>query len=328
MWAGSSTPYGVDYDILPSRYMAYNSSIPWSQRVNEVISWMTDEEKPINLAFLYFNEPDSQGHRDGTDDENTLQVIRESDARAGELMTKLKETGIYDSVNLLIVSDHGMQTVSNETIIDTTLMADTSQYNNSGGSPVYQIWPQDESVNVEELLAAFRKGSTDENRNFRVYKKEEMGFVNFTSNRRIAPLILLAQPGYAFEDVEDNLNAFGQYGVHGYDSRFPSMHAFFVARGPNFKKGYVSPSPISNLDLVPLISEIIGIPPPPNNGSLENISHLLNTDIETSEPTSGTSDSTEDPNLTTPTGSSAYSVAPVVSLILCSLVAYCLNFNG
>jgi predicted AlkP superfamily pyrophosphatase or phosphodiesterase len=270
--------------------------------VDTVISWLTDDDKPINLAFLYSNEPDSQGHSDGTEDEATLQVIRESDDRAGELVAKLKAAGIYDSVNLIFVSDHGMQTVSNETIINTTTMVNSSLYTNPGGSPVYQIWPE-EGVSVEQLHEAFLNGSQTYDRNFRVYKKEEMGFVNFTSNRRISPLVLLAQPGYAFEDVERNLNGQGKYGVHGYDNRFSSMYAFFVARGPQFKTGYLSPSPIDNVDLVPLISEILGIPPPPNNGSLRHTEHFLR--VDDGEPTSPENSESSPPTTPTPSPSKA-----------------------
>lgn len=36
--------------------------MPWTSRVNTVISWIKDDEKPANLVFAYFEEPDKTGH--------------------------------------------------------------------------------------------------------------------------------------------------------------------------------------------------------------------------------------------------------------------------
>ena len=58
-------------------------------------------------------------------------------------------------------------------------------------------------------------------------------------------------------------------GEHGYDNAYMSMKAIFMARGPDFKQGYHTSRPISNLDIYPLISHILGINPAPNNGSLD-----------------------------------------------------------
>jgi len=291
MWSGSSTPYGANKDILPTHWRKYNGSVPWSERVDAVISWFTDEQKPINLAFLYHNEPDSQGHSSGTDDEETLRVIRETDARVGELVAKLKEAGIYESLNILIVSDHGMQTVSNETVIDTRPMADNTTFINSGGSPLKQLWPNP-GVSVDDLYESFKAGAVEANQNhsletFRVYKKNEMEFVNFSTNRRIAPLLLLANPNYVFEDIT-RFSDKGNAGVHGYDPRSPNMYAFFTARGPKFQINYTHLTPINNVDLVPLISEILGIPPPPNNGSLAHTQQFLRKGNNSSVGTSNT----------------------------------------
>jgi len=270
----------------------YFESVPWSVKVDKIISWLTDSKKPVNLAFLYYSEPDSQQHRDGPEDKETLRVVREIDRRIGELVRKLKNADIYDAINLIIISDHGMKTVSDNKVIDTRKMADSSLYTTVIGlSSSRQLWPKS-GVSVEDLYLKFKEGVRS-NGNFQVFRKEEMGFLNYTTNRRVAPIILLANPGYVFEDLTGcYFNYRRVCGMHGYDPRSPEMHAFFAARGPNFKKGFVSTSPIQNVDLFPMISSIIGIPLAPNNGSLAHTIHLL----EETGPTRISQDFVEDPS--------------------------------
>ena len=57
------------------------------------------------------------------------------------------------------------------------------------------------------------------------------------------------------------------------------MHPFFIAHGPAFKSGYTSPA-FNNTDIYPLLCHLLGIAPHPNNGSLENIKHILQEDEE------------------------------------------------
>ena len=64
-------------------------------------------------------------------------------------------------------------------------------------------------------------------------------------------------------------------GHHGYNpSQDTDLYPLFIASGPAFKKGIVS-EPIHIVDLYPLMCEVLGIEPAPNNGSLERARHLL-----------------------------------------------------
>ena len=63
-------------------------------------------------------------------------------------------------------------------------------------------------------------------------------------------------------------------GNHGYNNSLNVMHPFFIAHGPAFKKNYKA-KPFNNIDIYPLMCHILKISPYPNNGSLENIDHIL-----------------------------------------------------
>lgn len=64
-------------------------------------------------------------------------------------------------------------------------------------------------------------------------------------------------------------------GMHGYDPyKFESMHPFFLAMGPAFKKNYNVKS-FNSVDIYPLMCHILDLTPAPNNGSLDNVISLL-----------------------------------------------------
>src|SRR3546814_5196215 len=54
-------------------------------------------------------------------------------------------------------------------------------------------------------------------------------------------------------------------GAHGFDPASPEMRAVFVADGPSFADGAVLP-PFDNVDVYPLLMELLGVPAQPNDG--------------------------------------------------------------
>lgn len=63
-------------------------------------------------------------------------------------------------------------------------------------------------------------------------------------------------------------------GNHGWDNANMNMRPIFLAYGPDFKSGYVG-KPFNNVDIYPLMCELLGIDGAPNNGSLDNTQDLL-----------------------------------------------------
>lgn len=108
----------------------------------------------------------------------------------------------------------------------------------------------------------------------RVYKREDIPeHFHYTHNRRITPILAVAVEGWQISpDRHQHLS--NHKGNHGYSNRIPSMYPFFIARGPSFREGYLS-EPFRNVDIYPLICDILGIQPAPNNGSLMRVQHLL-----------------------------------------------------
>lgn len=113
MWPGSKFPYGVN-DTLPTRIFEWENDYPFDKRVDIAVDWITDEETPVNLLFIYFEEPDEVAHGYGPESAEVTKYISIVDNTTGYLIKKLKQVGIYDKVNVILLSDHGFHEVSEE----------------------------------------------------------------------------------------------------------------------------------------------------------------------------------------------------------------------
>ncbi|KAI0210315.1 Ectonucleotide pyrophosphatase/phosphodiesterase family member 5 [Lamellibrachia satsuma] len=167
-----------------------------------------------------------------------------------------------------------MAQVNSSIKIDNNL--DSSMYKVFGHSPVWNILPRDGKL--DEVYNALKKIQ-----NLTVYKKEDIpDEFHYKFNRRIQPIVIVAAEGYNLCD--DNHQPCKETGGnHGYSNALPSMHPFFIAHGPVFKRGYVA-KPFNSVDVYPLICKILHIKPAPNNGSLDYIQHILKSPQQQHEP--------------------------------------------
>ena len=65
------------------------------------MKWLTNETSPANLIFMYFDEPDTQGHRFGPNSKEVRQTIGRMDGITGYFINQLKDLQILDQVNLI-----------------------------------------------------------------------------------------------------------------------------------------------------------------------------------------------------------------------------------
>ncbi|TSK58098.1 Ectonucleotide pyrophosphatase/phosphodiesterase family member 5 [Bagarius yarrelli] len=268
MWPGSDVSIG---GVYPSRYMTYNASISFNMRVEKLISWFSEPEE-INFGMLYWEEPDESGHNLGPESPLMDVVIEDIDLKLGFLRDKLKKAGLYDKINLIVTSDHGMTQLSRDKVIELDAYVSRDLYTMIDKSPVVGILPKEGKFHeVYNMLE-------NANPNMVVYKKENIPkYFHYTHNVRILPIIIEVKEGWTI--VQNKTGSF-MLGNHGYDNYLPSMHPVFVARGPSFRTGYIKNS-MRSVDLYPLMCRVLGIQALPNNGSLMSVKDLL---VETFTP--------------------------------------------
>ncbi|KAL2082259.1 hypothetical protein ACEWY4_022077 [Coilia grayii] len=262
MWPGSDVEI---HGVYPTHYVPYNASVPFQTRVEKLLSWFSGPE-PIDFGVLYWEEPDESGHNLGPESPLLDVVIADIDEKLGFLLEELKRAGLYDDINLIVTSDHGMTQLSSEKIIELDSYVSRDLYTWVDKSPVVGIIPKEGAF--DEVYSSLLNA----NPNLYVYKREDIPeHYHYSHNERIMPILLEAREGWT---IVPNKTRKIMLGNHGYNNSLASMHPVFVARGPAFQSGYTKDT-MCSVDLYPLMCYILGVRPLPNNGSLASVQDLL-----------------------------------------------------
>ncbi len=267
-WPGSEAPIGGSY---PTYSYPYDDDLPYSARVDSVIHWMTmDEEQAPNFMTLYFSKVDTYGHWYGPNSDSTAAAVQEVDEQLGYLLSELERVEKAESLNMIIVSDHGMAEVSEEKVILLDQIIDLERVDVVDWNPVAMINPENETD--KEVIYDQLKSNEE---NYSVYKKEDLPErYHFKNHRRVPEIILIADLGYTITTSE----RFTEYGIsggaHGYDNQHQEMRSFFLANGPSFKQGERTPG-FQNIHLYELMAHLLNLEPSPNDGSLDSLIHIL-----------------------------------------------------
>ena len=111
-WVGSeiALPSGQ-----PSIWKKFDSSVPFKNRADSVIAWLQlPEEKRPHLVMWYLEEPDHTGHLCTPDSSATFAMVEKVDSVLGYFFQKARTLDIFDKIDFLVVSDHGMATYTPE----------------------------------------------------------------------------------------------------------------------------------------------------------------------------------------------------------------------
>lgn len=268
-WPGSEAEIK---DTRPTYWTEYDGSVPNEDRVDLVLQYLDkpQTERP-HLLTIYFSDPDDYGHMVGPDSSAINIAIQECDARIGQLITGLEERNMFDKVNILIVSDHGMARLSRDRVIFLDDYLDPINLNILNWYPVLDIWCEESEIDSIYSLIH------DKNEHLTAYKKEDVPeYLHYSNNRRIAPIIGILDNGWSLtsrEYFEENQSYFNG-GTHGYDPLQPDMHAFFLGHGPAFKNGVTIPA-FENIHIYNLMTEILDIEPVVTDGNISVFNEVL-----------------------------------------------------
>jgi len=265
-WPGSETSYN---NIRPTYWSSYNKSTTNQDRVNKVIEWMSlpIDSRPMITAF-YFDSVDTQGHAEGPD--HVARSLKGADEAIASLLDGLNKIGLKDKFNLLIVSDHGMTDVSPNRVVMIDQYIEMDTITVVDWSPICAIIPKDMSK-IDEIVNKLSNAP-----NVHVYRKDQIPSRYFyNDNRRITPIIIVAEEGYSISTTTSFLPQYATGGAHGYDNQLLNMTAIMIGYGPTLKRAYKS-SVIENIHVYELINSMLDMTPAPNNGSREAINHLFN----------------------------------------------------
>lgn len=267
-WPGSEVHIPYRH---PSYFQEYEHTRPYDERINGIINWLQlpYADRP-HFITGYFHETDAAGHNYGPNSARTDTAIKVLDNIVGLLFRKLDEIKMKDSVNVIILSDHGMTEVSKDRMIfaDKILAGIECRFQDDG--PLMQITPGD-----GEIDKAFNLLKANEN-HYKVYLKKDLPeFYHYNEHPFIGPIILVADLGWSLVTTNRSSWLDKSKGNHGYDNNNTDMQGIFIAEGPAFKSGYKTGT-LWNIDVYPLLCKIFNVTPRSNiDGKAERIEFLL-----------------------------------------------------
>lgn len=268
-WPGSAAEI---HGYRPDHWVPFNGAITADQRVDQVLQWLDlpAGERPSFLT-LYFDAVDHAGHRDGPDTPQVNAALRKVDDAIARLVDGLRARDLYEHMNIIVVSDHGM-----------------------AATPKGQLVLMDKLINLEHvrvvsmgILAGFvpKDEYRDEVRakllsshpHMTCWDKADIpARLHYGSNPRIPPIVCAANVGWQITTT--SYVAKRKYpmslGEHGYDNANPLMRALFIAHGPAFREGLVV-SEFPNVDVYPLMTHLLGIPAAANDGNYDTVKDML-----------------------------------------------------
>lgn len=263
-WVGSESEIE---GVRPSIYEKFDGSVAFAARVDSVLGWLSlpMSQRP-RMITLYFNEPDHVEHEKGPDSPEAFAAVMQVDSAIGRLVAGLKTQGIYNSINLIIVSDHGMASISPNRYVFVSDVIDTAKVHTVDKGPIWMGWST--TGDNAGVVAALRKLP-----HVQAWLKDSVpARFHFNDNRRITPVVALAETGWMINPAPPVRNR--NLGTHGFDNADPLMRAIFIAHGPEFKSGVRIPA-FPNVDVYDLMAKILSLKPAPNDGSLEPLRAAL-----------------------------------------------------
>lgn len=278
--AGSYFFVGSEAEGLrPTFWRTYNGDVPPEMRVDKVLSWLDlpQHRRPTFVA-MYFSTTDDVGHQFGPDAEETKYAVLNADSYVRRLVDGLKARRIEDRVNIIIVSDHGMalrdqrNAVVMDDYFDTTDKSLADPILTTG--EIWQIFPK---PGMEDVIMQRLKPI----KNATCWRKADIPpRLHYSRGKRVAPIVCSSDEGWnmtsrkRFEDTKKSPDFAQSRGSHGYDNRYASMRATFIAHGPAFKQGYVA-DPFENIHVYEMMCKILGLTPAKNDGNLDRVRGMM-----------------------------------------------------
>lgn len=265
-WVGSEA-------IHPTYWRKFNAKVPWSSRIDQVISWMKlEESRRPAIITLYFEEPDKVGHKYGPLSGKVNSTIRAVDDTIKSLRSKLAKEGLTEHVNMVIVSDHGMaHTGCNKAIYlnQFTNLSDVSLLGLGASSLIYPKISDQGTKDVYEDLQCSNKDLHAFATNNNLTPRR----MHYQNSKRIGDVFLMPETGFGILIRNGTCRTYIN-GYHGIDNTAREMQAIFIASGPDFKSGYKADH-FQNIEIYNLLADLLQIPPAKNNGTLGSLRHML-----------------------------------------------------
>jgi len=228
-----------------------------------------------DVLAVWLTEPDGTAHRTGMGSPETVRVLAAVDAHIGRLLDGLEERGALANTDILVTSDHGFaRRVGTESLsallvrgglkasassLDVVVAGDAIHVREGGEARQREIVRLLQTT--DWVGPIFTRGGAPGSSQGHIPGTLAFSTIGW-DHARSADILVSA-------DGSDALNPWGfpgavrSPGVAGHGSANPwVLRATFAAAGPRMKRGQVSRVPTGNIDLVPTVLHLAGLPIP------------------------------------------------------------------
>jgi predicted AlkP superfamily pyrophosphatase or phosphodiesterase len=262
-WPGSEAEI---LGVRPTYWEPFDGKRPADTRVARVLEWLAlpEDQRPSFLT-LYLDDVDHAGHDFGPDSPELYAALATLDGALGRLVDGVSRLGLADRVTIVVVSDHGMTALSNQRVIWLDDYLDVADLDVTEWEGLLELTPK--TASVDSVYRRLRGAHP----RLRVFTRATMpARLHYGGNPRIPAIIALPDDGWTVttrarrarrqEDGHDP-----QRGAHGFDPAYRSMHALFVAAGPDVRRGLTVPS-MANVHVYNFLCDVLKLTPAPNDG--------------------------------------------------------------
>lgn len=249
-WPGSEAPIKGTY---PSYYYAYSEKFDMDGRIKEVVNWLElPEEKRPHFITFYLPDVDHAGHSFGPDAKETEEAVHYADQSIEKLVAAVDKLNL--PVNYVIVSDHGMLALDQDTLLSFPLKLKGDEMKLASNGTYISAFINDKKE-IDKYYKKIKKASNP--KYMKVYKTEDLPKeFNFSKEHdrfgRIGDIVVTAEAPYYFTNRK-------LAGSHGFDpNTVKEMHAIFLAKGPQIQSGKTIET-FENIDVYPVIAKILGL---------------------------------------------------------------------
>uniref|UniRef100_A0A452R069 Ectonucleotide pyrophosphatase/phosphodiesterase 1 n=1 Tax=Ursus americanus TaxID=9643 RepID=A0A452R069_URSAM len=268
-WPGSDVEIN---GIFPDIYKIYNG-----------FSFLSSPEFQPHFYTLYLEEPDSSGHSYGPVSSEVIRALQRVDSMVGMLMDGLQELNLHRCLNLILISDHGMEQGNcKKYVYLNKYLGDVKDIRIVYG-PAARLRPSDVpdkyfTFDYEDL--ARNLSCREPNQHFKPYLKHFLPKrLHFAKNDRIEPLTFYLDPQWQLALTPSERKDCG-IGFHGSDNLLSNMQALFIGYGPGFKHN-TEVDAFENIEVYNLMCDLLNLTPAPNNGTHGSLNHLLKNPVYT-----------------------------------------------
>lgn len=243
----------------------------FDERLEELAGWLKlpPEQRPAVLT-LYLEATNTVGHSSGPDSPELAAAVKLLDQQVGAVVDRLRAD--RQTVNLLIVSDHGMTKVSPERAAIIDDYVDLAQVQVDFEESVMGLRPRD--GDVDRLVRALSRLPS----HYKVYRAADLPpRYHMSGSDRIPPVWIVPEEGWeiflrrTFTSYLANFHK----GQHGYDPIYPSMHGILIASGPSFRSGGIVLESAENIHVYNLMCAALRLKPARNDGDDRLVKALL-----------------------------------------------------